>query len=122
MSDALSDLASDQRRGDAYKNFLLKIAETFDSPKTDNTKSILSAAEECDLVKGGFWSSQTKLKSYVEKLLQELQEGNKQTWLNFLDDVHYNARWCWHNHQSLYILSIIYNNIHYFRTIFINPM
>ena len=80
MSDALSDIARDQERGEYLDNFYKNLTDYLENPSDEKLGNLKRIAEMTDSVRGGYWGGKTNLLKNLEKRLKELGEGNKNSW------------------------------------------
>jgi hypothetical protein len=73
VSDALSDIARDERRAAAYMDFLQALVDYVISPDNTHLTAIYTAADECDSIPRGYWGGRTDLGS--RERCRELAEG-----------------------------------------------
>lgn len=72
MSDALSEIARDQERGEHFETFLLKVKEYVENPNSDTLKIAIELAEVVDYMGRGNWSRKINLGNNAENCLQRL--------------------------------------------------
>ena len=89
MSDALTDIARDQSRGEKYRNFLELLTDYLESKdKTkDALKKIIEAARETDSVRGGYWGGRTKLFHGLLQRINALEKGDESEWARLLAEM-----------------------------------
>lgn len=87
MSDALTDLARDQRREVAYGNFIEYVLEFLRKPTAVNRKKVVTTAEQCDDIPRGYWGSRTNLSKQLNETLESLLSGDRKTWVRLLRTV-----------------------------------
>ncbi|MFH1978986.1 MAG: hypothetical protein ABII97_01185 [Patescibacteria group bacterium] len=86
MSDALTDIVRDQRRGWNYHNFLGVLTDYLEK-KPDDRKllgQVVEAAENTDAVRGGYWGGQTRLSMGIKEKVKLLREGDRTEWAKLL--------------------------------------
>ena len=84
MSDALSDIARDQRRGQRYMSYLDTIRVFLAKPTKKNRQAVSKVALNTDQVQRGYFSDRTSLAEQVDVLLSGLKSGDKRIWAKFL--------------------------------------
>lgn len=84
MSDALTAIARDQRRGRCFSQYLEAVCRFLEKPTAANKKATVEAARETDEVRGGYFSGQISLADGIGEILEKLRSGDKQTWAKFL--------------------------------------
>jgi hypothetical protein len=84
MSDGLTDVARDQRRGRCYDEYLESIRVFLGDPTDENRQKALLGAKNTDAVPSGYFGGRTELESKAEALLADLQGGDKSAWAKFL--------------------------------------
>ncbi len=88
MSDALTDIARDNARGEAYEKYLGALKAFLVYPTTRRKWDVVKAAEAVDIVRGGYWSrGQTTLASRLEERLTALVSGDKDAWAKLLSAI-----------------------------------
>lgn len=86
MSDALSDIAADQRRGRNYYSFLNLLTDYLESEKKDKELlgQIIETAKCTDAVGRGYWGGSTRLSVSLEERIKSLKKGDKTEWARLL--------------------------------------
>lgn len=84
MSDALTDIACDQRRGRLYGSYLEALKAFLTNSTAENRSEVIKMAKETDSIRGGYWGGQSSLSENIEEIISKLQEGDKDTWAKFL--------------------------------------
>jgi len=85
MSDALTDIARDERRAECFENFGRKVIEFIKNPNNDTRQEVTSAAKNTDNVVGGYWSrDKTNLEKGIDGRLDKLQNGDNEEWSGLL--------------------------------------
>jgi hypothetical protein len=82
MSDALTDIARDERRAREFERFAELVLEHLRGKATVDAVKI--AATDVDGVPRGYWGGQTSFADKVEVMLQKLRENDEATWLRWL--------------------------------------
>lgn len=81
MSDALSEIARDQERNSAFQQYLLALCRWCEAGFSPEMRTeVIKAAEDTDLVRGGYWGSSTNLLARIEKRLDLLAAGDLKQW------------------------------------------
>ena len=91
MSDALTDLAKDNMRGEKLYKYFLKLIEYLKVPEEEKRLELINASDEVDSISGGYFISRTRIKERLEKQLNNLQEGNKEEWAKVLRQIRYGS-------------------------------
>ncbi len=84
MSDALTDLARDERRARYFKEYLQKLVCYLKKPDSQERKSVQNAAEKVDSVPRGYWGEQTSLSKKLDSMLENLLKKDKEEWSRLL--------------------------------------
>lgn len=85
MSDALTEINRDQWRQEAFERYLGALCAWAESGFTAEGRiPVRAAAEDTDLVRGGYWSSATNLSARIDIRLDDLAAGDKPTWARLL--------------------------------------
>ena len=87
MSDAMTDIARDGRRGECFSEYLRAMVDFIKEPNATNEKAVLDAAECTDGVRGGYFSSSTRISSGLANELKQLQAGDRDAWARLLSSV-----------------------------------
>lgn len=89
MSDALTDIARDQRRAENHEDFCFVLADYLDEPTDEKKAELADAAVRCDAVPRGYWGDRTKLAKGLDKWLSDLfRKQDRVAWANLLLSVH----------------------------------
>ena len=91
MSDALTDIARDQRRAEARRKWLIALGKYLLGRGTK--KAVLEAAEACDSIPRGYWGRQTQLAKRTNKIIQKLKARDPETCLWFWEALHDSFYW-----------------------------
>ena len=67
MSDAMSDIARDEKRNLAYAIYLEKVQKYINNPTKENLKKVLKAAKYADSIPAGYWGLKTSLAKGLKK-------------------------------------------------------
>jgi hypothetical protein len=78
VSDALTDIARDERREEYFCDYIEKILSFLEGRATQ--ESVVEAARTCDVVPRGYWGGKTSLAVNTSKLLDEILANKKETW------------------------------------------
>lgn len=84
MSDALTDLATDERRQRRHLSFLDALCVFLRDPTESNKDEAISKAQLTDQVPTGFFGGRTSLSSNISVTLDSLRDGDKQVWAKLL--------------------------------------
>ena len=87
MSDALTDIARDEKRGRLHDAYLESIRQYLLKPNEKNKQKVIKEAQEVDGVRGGYFGGPTHIAMGVEARLANLKDGDKDTWGRFLSGV-----------------------------------
>ena len=87
MSDALTDIARDQRRNQLLKEYNVKARKFSAEPCRENLDETIAAARAVDSVIGGYWGGETKIFCGIEKALNELKSKHGDRWEEFLGEI-----------------------------------
>jgi hypothetical protein len=102
MSDALSDIARDERRGRAFSECLYNLANYLEKPSKITYSALRKSAEETDSVHGGYWGGgNTNLNNELIPFLRNLHKNDITTWVNLMDK----AKDCYSEKKRLKSLS-----------------
>lgn len=85
MSDALTDIARDQRRGTLFEDYLANLANYLEKPNKKKYKVLKDSAELVDSVPRGYWGGSTSLSNGIGIYIKRLKEGDKTTWGKLLN-------------------------------------
>ncbi|MDP3730931.1 MAG: hypothetical protein Q8R34_00290 [bacterium] len=88
MSDGITDSYRDQRRAEAYEEFLCRLADYIENPIEENLTVLKSAGEQTDGVPRGLVSGRTDISSGIEDLLKALFENDERIWGKLLLNAH----------------------------------
>jgi len=86
MSDALTDIATDQRKASLFAEALIRLVDYLKKPSINNLAAVLAYAEQIDSMRGGYWSGKTSLSTGIlsEKSIEKLRNGDKELWAKLL--------------------------------------
>src|SRR3546814_7473341 len=84
MSDALSDIARDEQRHTAFGRYLVALADWCEASSAETIEAVRAAAEESDVVRGGYGSSPTRLVARLNKTMEALAERDERAWVRLL--------------------------------------
>lgn len=84
MSDALTDLARDERRLAARDSFEEGLITYLTEPNETNWSEVIDRAKWTDGIPGGYWNSQTRLSEGIEELLEKLSSADRTAWAQLL--------------------------------------
>ncbi|MHB1865610.1 MAG: hypothetical protein ACYCPS_05665 [Candidatus Saccharimonadales bacterium] len=80
MSDALTDIARDKKRGRVFASFLASLLDFLKEPTDERKNLILQIAVSCDDIPRGYWGGQTNLAKKAPELLERLTRADKSAW------------------------------------------
>ena len=84
MSDALTDIARDERRAEKFSDFVETVIKYLGQNSDKNKKAVKDAAESCDNVPMGYWSGPTSLAKNLDDWLYKLVNQDEKVWLKWL--------------------------------------
>jgi len=84
MSDALTDIARDDRRAKAYRGYFGRLYDYLQESSKENYKKLEEAAKETDAVPRGYWGSPTNLEKWLKERVKKLKQGDKIEWARIL--------------------------------------
>ncbi len=84
MSDALTDIARDERRAQLYADYLQALRVFLQDQTPENKEAIMIAAAATDQIRRGFHSSRTNLVKKISETIDLLVSGDKGTWAKLL--------------------------------------
>jgi len=87
MSDALTDIARDQRRSERYREYLEQLVKYLKNPSDQNYKKLEESAQITDSVPRGLWQGQSELEKGLLERAKKLKEGDKREWARTLWDL-----------------------------------
>lgn len=82
MSDALTDIARDERRDKAIGEFVVELIGHLE--KGTDIKRVVCAAKECDSVPRGYFGGQTQIAEGVVALIDKLKANDQKAWAKVL--------------------------------------
>ncbi len=80
MSDALTDIARDERRGRVFTSFLASVLDFLKDPTEERKNLAIQIAASCDDIPRGYWGGQTNLAKKAPELLERLTRTDKSAW------------------------------------------
>lgn len=80
MSDALTDIARDQRRSRGFAAFISSLLDFVKDPTENARVQAINLAKSCDDVPRGYWGGQTALANTAPELLGKLLTADKPAW------------------------------------------
>ena len=80
MSDALTDIARDQRRNRGFAAFISAILDFVKDPTEEARDTAMNLARSCDDVPRGYWGEKTNLTEQATKLLLDILSADKTAW------------------------------------------
>lgn len=80
MSDALTDIARDERRGRIFTSFLASVLDFLKDPTEGRKNLAIQTALSCDDIPRGYWGDQTSLAKRAPELLDGLMRTDKSAW------------------------------------------
>lgn len=87
MSDALSDIARDERRNQLLNEYSVKARKFSTEPIRKNLEEAIVAARAVDSVIGGYWGGKTEIFCGIKKVLNELKSKHGDQWEEFLGEI-----------------------------------
>jgi len=84
MSDGLTDIARDQRRGIEHVSYLGCLLDYLKNPSEANYIKIEKASEATDDVPRGYFGGRTKLTKGLKERVEKLKQGDKREWARLL--------------------------------------
>jgi hypothetical protein len=84
MSDALTDIARDERREACFDEFVVVVYEYLLHQTASNLKKVLATADNLDSVPGGYFGSRTNWLQNIERRLELLVNKDRQGWAKWL--------------------------------------
>ena len=87
MSDALSDIARDEKRNYLLGKYVVKAKKFSAEPCRENLDEAIAAAHAVDSVSGGYWGGKTEIFYRIEKALNELKSKHGDRWEEFLGEI-----------------------------------
>ncbi|KKQ92919.1 MAG: hypothetical protein UT16_C0002G0009 [Candidatus Azambacteria bacterium GW2011_GWA2_39_10] len=87
MSDALSDIARDERRNQLLNEYSVKARKFSAEPCKKNLDEAIAAARAVDGVIGGYWGGKTEIFCGIKKALNELKFKHGDQWEEFLGEI-----------------------------------
>lgn len=85
MSDALTDIANDERRGRLFDKYLDAVCRFVDYPTDENLKNAAEAAVSLDSFRSrGYWSGHTSVSASITDALKKLKDGDRGIWARLL--------------------------------------
>ncbi|MFH0831704.1 MAG: hypothetical protein V1886_02450 [archaeon] len=84
MSDALTDISYDQRRGENYNSYMRNLRDYLTKPSKKSFKILLKSAESTDAVPRGYFGGSTSIAEGLEEKIKNLQKKDKREWANLL--------------------------------------
>lgn len=84
MSDALSDIARDERRAKELEKYLSALLDYLKNQIDENFLKVKQAAENVDSVGRGYWRGSTNFAKTLKEDVEALLKGDKKEWINIL--------------------------------------
>jgi hypothetical protein len=85
MSDALTDIARDQKRTAAAEDYIRAVLAYVQVPRSPSkAPAVIACAQRCDNVPRGFWQGSINFASCAERTLRGLRDGDLVTWAKTL--------------------------------------
>ncbi|KKS37515.1 MAG: hypothetical protein A3G49_00945 [Candidatus Sungbacteria bacterium RIFCSPLOWO2_12_FULL_41_11] len=85
MSDAYSDIASDEERAIRYVVYANAVKDYLREPTDEKLQKTIDAAKNLDALKGwGYWSGPTSESVGLEAWLAKLIAGDEKEWANLI--------------------------------------
>jgi len=83
MSDALNDIAADERRAKHYDDYVEALLDHIEGQAS--VEQVVQAARQTDGVSGGYWGGRTNLSMTVEDRIEKLRSGDEKEWSRLLE-------------------------------------
>lgn len=87
MSDALTDIARDERRAREFGKLARAMLAYVREQTQESFNAAVSAAEDVDSVPRGYWGNRTSLAESILDALARLRAGDEKEWARWLADV-----------------------------------
>ena len=84
MSDALSDIARDEERYSGMNSFYEDLVNYLENPSKEKFDVLDEIAKETDFIRGGFSSGKTNISLKLEREINKLSSGDKNSWAKLL--------------------------------------
>jgi len=94
MSDALSDIARDERRERRREEYINLLFDYLSNPTKEKNKIALKAAVATDAVHGGYWGHQTNYVTNHEKIIKGLKTKDPEliSWMKQFTHIHIKSK------------------------------
>ena len=106
MSDAMTYIYRDQKREEATERLLVHLIEHLKQKTDRSKKDLFKFAEDCDSIRGGYFTGGSNFVKYINRIIEGLEKGDRQTWIAFLDTLPMN-----NIRKELYSLSPFGDNV-----------
>ena len=84
MSDGISDIARDEKRGEYFSIYLDKLKEYLKHPSKKSRDSTIEAAKNTDSVARGYHGGKTNIQEGLEEKMDLLSKNDKREWSRLL--------------------------------------
>lgn len=84
MSDGMTDVARDMRRGKALEGYFEAIAEYLKDQTETALQNVVAAAQDADAVPRGYFSGSTNVQAKLQERMQALVQGDASAWAKLL--------------------------------------
>jgi hypothetical protein len=91
MSDALTDIARDERRATKYHRYTEALLDHLEGKAT--VEQVVDAAKMTDDVPSGYWGDKTDLERDITGRLERLRDGDEGEWSKLLDLLSQQPSW-----------------------------
>lgn len=91
MSDALTDIARDERRAREYGSYIEALLDLLEGNAEE--EQVVEAARRTDEVRGGYWGGGTDLSQEVRERIERLRSGDDREWGRLLDSLARDGTW-----------------------------
>ncbi len=87
MSDALTDISRDERRGARVSHYYAILVEWLKDQTEEKAAEVRKAAEDADSVSGGYFSGGTLLSDHLEGRMKQLAANDELVWVDTISDL-----------------------------------
>jgi hypothetical protein len=85
MSDALTDIARDERRTNAAGDYIIAVLNHLQSSATpESASAVIASAQHCDDIPPGYWQGSTNFAASAETTLRGLEQADRLAWARTL--------------------------------------
>lgn len=103
MSDALTDIARDDRRAREYGSYVEALLDHLEDKV--EIGPVIEAAKRTDEVPRGYWGGRTDISTSVEERIGKLRSGDEREWARLLDMLSRDGTWAHHRYHRAKALS-----------------